>query len=82
MPPIQERIAILALTLGASAAITKTGDIPTNIATGTLIVTLSQYMESYVNNGNIPFAYIRSRRMKFPLKRHIQMQVMIIGGIV
>ena len=68
MLPVQERIATLALTLGASAAVTKTGDIPTNIAAGTLVAALSQYMESCVNNGNIPFAYIRSRRMKFPLK--------------
>lgn len=58
MPPVQERIATLAFTLGASTAVTKTGDVPMNIAAGTLIAALSQYMESCVNNGNIPFAYI------------------------
>lgn len=82
MPPVQERIATLAFTLGAGAAVTKTGDVPMNIAAGTLIAALSQYMGSCVNNGNIPFAYMHPKRMNLTLKQHIQMQILIIGGIV
>ena len=82
MSPVQERIATLAFTFGASAAVTKTGDVPMNIAAGTLIAALSQYMQSCVNNGNIPFAYIRSKRMKLTMKQHIQMQILITSCIV
>ena len=81
-PPVKERIAALAFILAASTTITKTGDVPMSIAVGTLISELSQYMQSCVNNGNIPFAYIHSKRIKFSLKHHIQMSFIITGSIL
>ena len=82
MPPVQERVAILAFKYGAGAAVTKVGDLPMNLTVGALIGTLSQYMESCVKNGNIPFAYIRSKRMNLTMKQHIKMQILILGCIV
>ena len=49
---------------------------------GTLIVALGQYMESCVNNGSIPFAYMRSARIQLSIKQYIQMQILIIGGLL
>ena len=49
IPPVQERVATLALTYGAGAAVTKIGDIPMNFAAGAMISALSQYKGSTIN---------------------------------
>ena len=76
---VEEWIATLALTYGAGAAVTKVGDVPMNFAAGAMISALSQYMESWVNIGNIPFAYMRSKRINYSTKYHIQMHFLFLG---
>jgi hypothetical protein len=75
-------VATLAFTLGASPAVTKVGDVPMNLAAGALIRALSQYLASCVNSGNIPFAYIRLKRMNLTGKQMIQMEILSLGAIV
>lgn len=44
LPSQGERAATVALVFSAAAAVTKSGDIPTNVAMGSLIPTFVQYM--------------------------------------
>jgi len=43
-----------------------------------------QYMLAFISikNGNIPFAYIRRRRLNFTMKQHIQMELLLTGVII
>ena len=50
-----------------------------NFAAGAMISALSQYMESWVNIGNIPFAYMRSKRINYSTKYQIQMHFLFLG---
>ena len=79
---VPERVATLAFTFGAGATVTKVGDIPTNFALGATITALSQYMQSCVDNGSVPFAYIRSRRVNLSIKQHAQMQFLIFDSLI
>lgn len=81
MPDQPERVATIAVLFSAAGLITKTGDIPTNTTMGALISAFADYMSSVVNNGNVPFAYIRAKRMNLTFKQHMQMQMLLTVGI-
>lgn len=82
MPIQTKRTTTVALLFSAAAAITKSGDIPTNAAIGPLIAVFVQYMLSVPTNGNHPFAYIHGRRINLTTKQHIQMELLLTGIII
>ena len=82
MPGQPERVATIAVLFSAAGLITKTGDIPTNASMGAVIAAFADYMSSVVNNGNVPFAYIRAKRMNLTFKQHMRMEMLLTVGLI
>lgn len=82
LPGQPEGVATVTLVFSTAGLITKTGDVPTNATMKAVIAAFVEYMSSVTNSGNIPFAYIRMRRLNLTFKQHIQMQLILFGLLV
>ena len=85
MPGQVERVATVAFVFSTAGLLTRTADIPTNASMEAVIAAFAECMASAINNGNnVPFAHLKPnrRRIRLNCKQQVQMEIMIISGII